>query len=93
MVHGVDKTAPHCDRATPLLLAVQKGSGPRGSGTFVPEHDADVTARGHDGATPLHLAAQRGNVDLVRLLLEHGVDAAARNHDATPLHLVVRKEM
>jgi ankyrin repeat protein len=40
------------------------------------------------GFTPLHEAALRGHAELVRLLLAHGADPAARNEDErTPADL------
>jgi len=40
-----------------------------------------------DGSTPLHQASVGGNVNLARLLIEHGADATAQNkHGMTPLH-------
>jgi RNA polymerase sigma-70 factor (ECF subfamily) len=45
------------------------------------------------GLTALHLAARAGDVEIARLLVEHGADLEARNrgpdapHDGTPLYL------
>ncbi|KAN0137681.1 Ankyrin repeat-containing domain protein [Lactarius tabidus] len=44
--------------------------------------DVEVNSRNNEGSTPLHLASagyEAGNPDIVRLFLEHGADAQARN--------------
>lgn len=39
-----------------------------------------------DGRTPLHFACQKGSVPMVRVLLQHGADVNAQDHDGnTPL--------
>ena len=52
------------------------------------EHPRDVNSRSFVGEeTPLHLTSRVGYVDLARLLIEHGADAAAQSKDGTtPLH-------
>lgn len=47
---------------------------------------ADPSARSDDGETPLHVACFFGHKEVVRLLLDHGADASAKNRDVTPLH-------
>ena len=48
----------------------------------------DVNSRSFIGEkTPLHLTSQVGHIDLARLLIGHGADAAAKSEDGmTPLH-------
>ena len=47
----------------------------------------DVNASGGYHGNPLHAAVVKGNVDMTMLLLGHGADATARNHDSkTPLY-------
>jgi ankyrin repeat protein len=52
------------------------------------EHPEDVNSWSADDVlTPLHLASQEGHVEVVRFLVEHGVDAAAQDQcGRTPLH-------
>ena len=50
-------------------------------------------ARSDTGTTPLHLAAKNGHLEVVRLLIEAGVDInkARTNDGATPLHIATQK--
>ncbi len=42
----------------------------------------------HPDSTPLHMAVRRNQTVVVKLLLEHGANPAARDHfGLTPLHL------
>ncbi|KAH9976554.1 ankyrin repeat protein [Russula compacta] len=55
------------------------------------QHNADINLQNQLGACPLHIAASahdyRDYVDIVELLLDHGGDPNARDHDgSTPLH-------
>ena len=45
------------------------------------EDPSQVAARSEDGFTALHTAAQSGDVELVKLLLEHGADPGLRASD------------
>lgn len=51
----------------------------------------DVHSRGFDDmSTPLHMALRSGEVDIARLLFEHGADATTQDSDGwTLLHLTV----
>jgi ankyrin repeat protein len=42
---------------------------------------ADVAVRQEDGATALHIAAATGDPELVGLLINHGANHAAVNHN------------
>jgi ankyrin repeat protein len=54
------------------------------------DRGADVNTRRNDDQTPLHRASYLGNIEIVRLLLDHGADleAATDNMGEKPLHKV-----
>jgi ankyrin repeat protein len=53
------------------------------------EHSRNLTSGGFDnGSTPLHAASTYGHAKVARVLIEQGVDVAARDDDGyTPLHV------
>jgi len=52
----------------------------------------DINAKGGHHSTPLHAAVIKGNVDIVALLLEHGVDTATWNRNSlSPLDQAARR--
>ena len=75
-------------RATPLHYAAFCGLHDVAKFLIV-EHSQEVNARGfYLKETPLHVASRRGQADIAQLLLEHGADGNAANHnDQTPLYL------
>ena len=48
-------------------------------------HAENVNAKCGNHGTPLHAASYKGHLDVVRLLLAHGVDVNATAHKITPL--------
>lgn len=54
--------------------------GTRGVASLFFELGADATGQYKHEATPLHRASGRGQVDLVRLLVEHGADVTAQKN-------------
>lgn len=51
------------------------------------QHQANPNLANREGMTPIHLAAFRGHLDILKLLIEAGVNVnLKRNDDATPLH-------
>jgi ankyrin repeat protein len=76
---GADPNSRNEAGATALMWAVDDREKTR----LLLERGADANARSDDGRTPLMIAAGRaGNVDVVRLLLDHGAGAPTRA--ATP---------
>ncbi len=49
-------------------------------------YGADLNARRRDGLTALHSAAWRGHRRVIRMLLDHGADAALRGYDGAGPH-------
>ena len=75
--------------ASPLADAIQDGR--RASALELIAGDADVDAAQGDGTTPLHWAVYGLDVELVRLLLDRGAQADARNdYGSTPLAEAVK---
>jgi uncharacterized protein len=73
---GVNETSP--DGSTPLLLASHNGE--EKAAALLLEQHADVNAADDSGFTPLHAIVWRhlGEVNLVKLLLQHGAHPNAR---------------
>ena len=53
------------------------------------ENIADKNPAALNGSTPLHLAAKKGHLEIVRLIVETGVDKNSLFNGKTPLDLVL----
>jgi len=75
----------------PLLEAVKKGDVKEVKSILKESVSGfskdEINQKGHTGATPLSVAVRNGNLEMVRLLVEHGamVDAGKETGDRTPL--------
>jgi len=86
-VHGADLNVRCYDQSTPLHAAVQ--SGHLEMVQILILYKANVNAQNIVGWTPLHTASRlhQPNIDVIRLLLEHGVHVDAQAKDgSTALH-------
>jgi len=81
----VDADAPGSDGSTLLMSAIRQGR--TASVEALLAGGADPNRADPRGDTPVHAAAFSGKPELLRLVLEHGGDANARNQDTgvTPL--------
>ena len=59
----------------------QHGNDNSSGGGGEQREQCDVNATTVDGCTALHAAAQSGNVDMVKLLLQHGANVSAAMND------------
>lgn len=66
----------HTDVFTPLHWAARGGC--TRSLVILLKHRADMNADSGDGWTALHLAAREGHLDVVKELVEHGANTAAK---------------
>ena len=64
---------------TPLVWAVLEGRAE--AVDWLLENGAAVNGRTRDGGTSLHAAAFLGRAEIARLLLRHGADPEAKNHN------------
>ena len=54
------------------------------------ENGADLDAKTINGYTPLHITARHGHLEIVKYLIEIGVDfMAINNEEKTPLDLAI----
>lgn len=83
--HGADPNATGNNGRTPLLLAASSNFGGTACLEALLAAGADPEKPGNGGITPLMLAAYHRQVESVRILLTHGVDAHRtdiHSHDA-----------
>ncbi|CAM9740996.1 unnamed protein product, partial [Hapterophycus canaliculatus] len=79
-------------RATPLLLAAEKGH--ESCVAYLLDVGADITATDEHDYTALHLAAYYGRVGVVALLLSRGANTSAKDdRGRIPKRLASRKEI
>src|SRR6266404_1981799 len=56
------------------------------------EHGANANSRTAEGETPLHVVTRmRGNIDIARILLEHGADIDAGDTGEAPLQMALAR--
>lgn len=74
----------------PLHYAVENNNAAVTRELLHNQGDKQVKAQtGETGDTAMHIACRNRNVEIVKLLVEHGANANARNaHGRTPLHEV-----
>jgi ankyrin repeat protein len=78
---------PVTGRMSPLCLAASKGDVSEVR-SLLDNGFADIKEHDGRGRTPLHYAVSYGQANAVKLLLDKGADADARNHwQQTPLHV------
>ncbi|HXI38918.1 MAG TPA: ankyrin repeat domain-containing protein [Bryobacteraceae bacterium] len=80
------------DLGEDLLAAVRKGDAARVKALLA--QGADVNAKSPYGATGLFFAADRGNVEIIRILLDHGANVNVKDtfYGATALSWATQKE-
>ena len=73
---------------TPLHLAVERGHLPTVKAILAADPDMGIRYKvGCRGYSVLDLAAREGNTDILRALLQHGVDVNRRTDGYTSLHI------
>ena len=72
---------------SPLLEAVKKGDAEEVKSILTSSGSYEINEKGNYGYTPLATAARSGNLEIVRLLAEHGaaIDGKKGDDDRTPL--------
>ncbi len=83
--HGADFTITDNYGRTPLFMAVELEHLELILFLLELDDEPSRTAgirsemQGYNGASPLHLAALKGNLDIVKVLVDHGADPAQKN--------------
>lgn len=86
LTQGYSPNTPDRDGKTPLHWV-----GSAEVATLLLNRGAEVHTVNHGGYRPLHSVCRQGSVGVVKVLLQHGADAAATagHYRLTPLHLAV----
>ena len=89
--YGADVSIQGTGKQVPLHIAVGWPNDMAvGVVQFLLRHRADVGARDQDDNIPVHLASYGIDLELVRILLDHGANVSAEeNRGQTPLHQVL----
>src|SRR6266851_3196605 len=66
------------DLGEDLLAAVRKGDAGRVNALLA--QGADANAKSPYGATGLFFAADRGNIEIIKILLDHGANVKCERH-------------
>jgi len=83
---GADVNAKNDRNQTPLFLLLNHSTSLDCIRLLV-ENGADANTRGEDNTTALHLASEYGNVEVARVLLNHGANVNAKNNWGwSPIH-------
>jgi len=86
--YGFDVNAKNSVGCTPLTFAIVYCNDPRVARLLI-EHGADPNSVEVKGITPLHAASMYGRVEIVRFLIERGVNVEAKDDSGrTPLDFV-----
>src|SRR5713226_3268756 len=80
------------DLGEDLLAAVRKEDAGRVNALLA--QGADANAKSPYGATGLFFAADRGNIEIIKILLDHGADASVKDtfYGATAMGFAAEKE-
>ncbi|XP_050409060.1 putative ankyrin repeat protein RF_0381 [Patella vulgata] len=79
-IHGADVNKQNSRGMSPLHLAIKKGSK-HIVDILLNDHSCDVNLSDKEGITPLLLAVNIRNTELIKRLLEHGVDVNKLDDD------------
>lgn len=72
------------------LLKAAKKSREKQVEALIRSGKVDLNVQNAKGATPLHLAVKRDNLPIVKILIAHGADPNAVDHDKnSPLHVIL----
>lgn len=88
LLEGADADVLDSNGRTPLHLAVERGHLPTVKAILAADPDMGIRYKvGCRGYSVLDLAAREGNTDILRALLQHGVNVNRRTDGYTSLHI------